>query len=101
MDHAIVLNNNSFPADSREEAVSLFEDALRGVLELNTGSDRFIFYLDSNDSGLSSFYLSDGFTYSDFVDGLSDFDLKLFLLEVDDKSPSLDFLTEEQLEEMA
>ena len=101
MEHQIVINTNSFPANNVEEAVLYFDDALQGVLALNTGTDLFTFYLDSNDITLPEFNLAEGFTYDDFVEEITDQDLKLFLLEVEDKSPAIDTLTEEQLEEVA
>jgi phage-related protein len=101
MEHQIVINTNSFPASSVEEARLYFGDALQGVLALNTGTDLFTFYLDSNGILLADFNLVEGFTYEDFVDQITDQDLKLFLLEVVDKSPAIDTLTEEQLEEVA
>ncbi|MEY8200167.1 MAG: type II toxin-antitoxin system RelE/ParE family toxin [Colwellia sp.] len=101
MEHQIVINTNSFPANSVEEANYYFDDALQGVLALNTGTDLFTFYLDSNDITLPEFNLAEGFTYENFLDQITDQDLKLFLLEVEDKSPAIDTLTEEQLEEVA
>jgi len=101
MEHQIVINTNSFPANSAAEANSYFEDALQGVLSLNTGVDRFTFYLDSNNITLPDFILSDGFTYENFVQNTTDQDLKLFLLEVVDKSPAIDTLDEDQLEGIA
>ncbi len=100
MDQIICINENSFPANSKDEGAALFADALQGVLELQAGDDRFFFYLDSNDSGLLDFEIALGFTYHDFIEYIEDQDLKLFLFEVEDKSPALDSLTEEQLNEM-
>jgi hypothetical protein len=101
MEHQIVINKNSFPAHSEEEAVLYFDDALQGVLALNTGADLFTFYLDSNDVLLADFNLAEDFTYSDFVEQITDHDLELFLLEVEDKSPAVDALSDEQIYEMA
>lgn len=100
MDQIICINENSFPANSTDEGVTLFTNALQGVLELQAGDDRFFFYLDSNNGGLLDFEIALGFTYCDFIEYIEDQDLKLFLFEVEDKSPALDSLTEEQLNEM-
>lgn len=100
MDQIICINENSFPVNSRDEGAALFADALQGVLELQAGDDRFFFYLDCNDGGLLDFEIAVGFTYHNFIEYIEDQDLKLFLYEVEDKSPALDSLTEEQLGEM-
>ncbi len=47
MDHTVCLNSNSFPADNSSRASNLFNDALQGLLQINTGSDRYILYYDS------------------------------------------------------
>lgn len=101
MDHVICINQNSFPAMNRIIGIELFDDAIQGVLQLQNNDDRFIFYLDSNDSTLSDFEISEDFTYTDFIDNCSDPDISLFLSEVEDKSPALDSLSEEQIEEMS
>ena len=104
MDHTLCLNTNSFPAESAEKAMSLFDDALQGVLELNSGNDRYTLYLDSHQSsGLDDFCLADGFTYKDYIDSLlnnQEMDLYLFLLELEDKSPALDYLEDELIDEI-
>lgn len=100
MDHAICINQNSFPAENSVIGSQLFEDALQGVLELLEDSDRCQFYLDSNVGGLLEFEIADNFTYEQFLESCGDQDLTLFLLEVEDKSPALDNLSEEQIEEM-
>lgn len=99
MDHAICLNLNSFPAESRQLGTQLFEEALQGVLALQEDNDRFMFYLDSNKGNLFDLEISKGFTYKHFTTEC-DRDLAAFLLEIEDKSPSLDYLSEEQIEEM-
>lgn len=102
MDHIICINQNSFPANSHNEANELFDNALQGVLELQSkDNDRFIFYLDSNDGGLFDFELAKGFTYDDFISNHSDSDIQLFLYEIEDKSPALDHLSEDQISEMS
>ncbi|MDM2872070.1 MULTISPECIES: type II toxin-antitoxin system RelE/ParE family toxin [Citrobacter] len=101
MDHIICINKNSFPAENKDVGVSLFNDALQGVLQLQQCQDRFLFYLDSNDGDLSDLLIAPEFAYKDFIDECEDQDLALFLAEVEDKSPALDNLTEDQIEEMA
>jgi hypothetical protein len=101
MDHVICVNQNSFPAENTKSGTQLFEDALQGVLELQGTSDRFLFYLDSNNGNLFDFEIAINFTYQQFIETCGDNDLALFLSEVEDKSPALDSLSEEQIEEMA
>ncbi|MFT5594999.1 MAG: hypothetical protein ACI8SR_003402 [Oceanicoccus sp.] len=99
MDHVICINLNSFPAESSQLGIQLFEEALQGVLGLQEGNDRFLFYLDSNNGNLFDMEISKGFTYEKFITEC-DHDLAVFLSEIEDKSPALDNLSEEQLEEM-
>lgn len=100
MDHVICINKNSFPAHNINSGTELFDDAIQGVLELQSGSDRFFFYLDSNNGGLQELKIAEGLTYGNFIDNCKDEDLKLFLYEVEDKSPALDYLTDSQIEEI-
>lgn len=104
MDHTLCLNTNSFPAESEEQAILLFDDALQGVLELNGDSDRYTLYLDSHQSsGLDDFCLANEFTYRDYMDSLlnnQEMDLYLFLVELEDKSPALDYLEDEVIDEI-
>lgn len=101
MDSVFCINGNSFPASDIKSACDLFEDALQGVLEVCDGG-RAIFYYDStNQQPLLDLLLAPEFTYEDFVNNHSDHDLKTFLYEVEDKSPALDNLTEDQFEELA
>lgn len=101
MDLIFCINTNSFPAENHQSGLALFDDAIQGVLALTgCGQDRCQFYYDSNAEPLHALELSKGFTYNDFL-AASEPDLQLFLLEVEDKSPALDALTSDQLEEMA
>lgn len=101
MDHVICINQNSFPAANSETGARLFDDAIQGVLELQSGSDRFLFYLDSHSGNLFDFEIADNFTYGRFVTDCEDPDLASFLNEIEDKSPALDILSDDQVEEMA
>lgn len=100
MDHNVCLNQNSFPANSKEVGQSLFDDAIQGLLNLHKDNDRFLLYLDSDDAdkSLFDFNIAENFTYEDFVDDCEDIDLKSFLSEIEDKSPALNFLSEKQIE---
>lgn len=105
MDHLLCINTNSFPADSEQLAVELFGDALQGVLELFIeDNDRVIFYLDAlKGLCLHELELCEGFTYNDFLTYLeaqSEFDLLSVLLEIEDKSPALDFFNDNELDEI-
>ncbi|EQB8941407.1 type II toxin-antitoxin system RelE/ParE family toxin [Vibrio parahaemolyticus] len=100
MDYTICINQNSFPADNAELGRELFDNAIAGVLELHSDNDRFLFFLDSNDGDLSDLVIADGLTFEEYRDSHTDQDLVLFLHEIEDKSPALDSLTAEQLDEM-
>lgn len=100
MDHLICINKNSFPAENILIGTQLFNDALQGVLELQNTHDRFLFFLDVNEGNFFDFKISEDLTCGQFADEC-DPDLASFLFEVDDKSPALDNLSDEQIEEMA
>ncbi|EKF9796093.1 type II toxin-antitoxin system RelE/ParE family toxin [Vibrio cholerae] len=100
MDQIICINTNSFPANCIESARELFSDAIQGVLELQNGNDRFLFYLDCNKGTLHDLEIAVGYTFGDFINNSDDPDLAAFLLEIEDKSPAIDSLSEEQLDEI-
>lgn len=104
MEHLVCLNTNSFPASTPVEGYALFEDALQGLLQLNGGGDRFTFYIDGNTKDFSGFLIAESFTYQDFLTklaGENEHDMLLFLTEVDDKTPALDYLEEEVFNQLA
>ena len=105
MDHIVCLNPNSFPAANSDEAYHLFYDSWQGLLALNTGTDRYILYYDSASSKpLEKFELSLAFTYADFKEKLisdGEHDLFLVLDEIEDKSPAIDYLPDDILDDLA
>lgn len=103
MDHLICLNDNSFPAENKNDAISLFTEAIYGLLEVNTGSDRFILYIDKINS-LRDLVISENFTFNNYLQELenrNEIDLLSFLTELEDKCPMLDHLNEEVFEQAA
>ena len=105
MDHIVCLNSNSFPATNSEQAYELFNDSLQGLLALNAGNDRYIIYHDSVTSEpLAEFQLSQDFTYTAFKQELlekDEQDILLFLEEFEDKSPAIDFLSEDIFDDLS
>jgi len=104
MDHIVCLTSNSFPAPDSSTAYDLFSDSLQGVLALNTGTDRYAIYHDTASSEpLETFELSEAFTYLDFKRQLledGEQDVFLFLEEIEDKSPAMDYLPDEVVEDL-
>lgn len=103
MDHIFVLNTLSFPATDAANATDLFIDAARGMLHVGANDDRYALYADVTPS-LSGFILAPDFSYNDFLDELGrqgEQDLLVALLEISDKSPALDFLTDNEIDELA
>ncbi len=101
MDYSLFFNHLSLPASGKEEAYSLLTDSFQGILNLNQNGDRFFLYFDGN--SLDDCQLSQSFTYSDFKNRLSnegDIDLLTFIYEIEDKSPFLDYLSQEFTEEL-
>lgn len=104
MEHLICLNTNSFPAATPAEGYTLFEDALQGLLRLNTGGDRFTLYIDSDIKEFEEFVIANSFTYRDFLTKLlneNEQDMLVFLAEIDDKTPVLDHLGEDLFNQLA
>ncbi|EIK3125032.1 TPA: hypothetical protein JLK91_004001 [Escherichia coli] len=104
MEHLICINTNSFPASSTDDAKEMFTDAIEGVLELNEGQDRFTFYLDTPDNNsLAEFELADGYTFEEYTKDIesSNMDLYAFLLEVEDKSPAIENVSDDVFESIS
>jgi len=104
MDNTVCLNSNSFPADNLDIAYELFNDSLQGLLNLNTGTDRYILYYDNpNSEPLDHLKLAEQFSYTEFKAKLlaqGEQDLFLFLDELEDKSPAMDFLSDEVMDDL-
>ena len=99
MDHNFCFNSLSLPAPNPKEAYKLLIDAFLGMLEINSGEDRFfLYYADKNNTALpDSLLTEEGYTYSNFLDDLftnNEIDLYSFIVEIEDKSPALDHLIE-------
>jgi len=105
LEHAVCLNTLSFSVDDRETAYDLMLDACFGILRLNTGNDRFALYFKDHNKGIYDCLLAENYTYNDFLTDLeADHDLRDlldFLNEAEDKSPALDFFSEEAINELA
>jgi hypothetical protein len=103
MNHNFVLNLLSFPAKNSEEGYALLYTSLKGMLAVGKGEDRFSLYCDRV-SQLQEVVIANGYTFREFLESLSakgEEDLLLALLEIDDKTPMLDHLSDEELEEIA
>lgn len=103
MDHIFVLNLLSFPAQDAASATELLTDAARGMLWVGKENDRYALYADL-EAPLSEFALAPDFSYQEFLDYLGsngEQDLQLALWEIVDKSPALDYLTSDEIDELA
>jgi hypothetical protein len=99
VDHSLFFNHLSLPANDYVEAYSKLFDAFQGVLCLNQGNDRFLLYFDGEN--LDTCELANGFTYGDFKRRLNDnqeVDLLLFIYEIEDKTPSMVYLNDDNFE---
>lgn len=104
MEHAVCLNTLSLPADNKASAYNLMLEACYGMLELNTGNDRFALYFDDMNKGIYECLLADNYTYNDFLNELEAnqlIDLLMVLEEADDKSPALEHLSLEAFDDLA
>lgn len=100
MEHNFVFNTLSFPATSKEDAYSLLLDSVKGMLAVRSNEDRIAMYSDDH----NSCPLGPDYYYRDFISQLGEHhedDLQLSLMEIDDKTPMLDFLSEELFNEIA
>src|SRR5699024_7745523 len=79
-------------------------EACYGMLELNTGNDRFSMYFDYMNKEIYEFLLAENYTYNDFLNELKAnqlIDLLMVLEEAEDKSPALDHLSSDEFYELA
>lgn len=104
MEHAICLNTLSLPAGDKDSAYNLMLEACYGMLELNTGNDRFSMYFDYMNKEIYECLLAENYTYNDFLNELKAnqlIDLLMVLEEAEDKSPALDHLSSDEFYELA
>ncbi len=79
-------------------------EACYGMLELNTGNDRFILYFDDMNQRINECLLAENYTYNDFLNELEAnqlMDLLLVMVEAEDKSPALEYLSSDEFDELA
>ncbi|QTA81068.1 Toxin-antitoxin system, toxin component, HigB-like [Desulfonema limicola] len=104
MEHAVCFNTLSFPALDRQSAYKLMLEACYGMLELNTGNDRFALYFDDRNKKIYECLLAEHYTYNDFLNDLETnqhIDLLYVLEEAEDKSPALEYLSSDEFDELA
>lgn len=100
MEHNFVFNTLSFPAISKEDAYELLLDSVKGMLAVRSSKDRIAMYSDDR----NNCPVGPDYYYHDFITQLGEHhevDLQLTLMEIDDKTPMLDFLPEELFNEIA
>jgi len=101
MDFSLFFNHLSLPSQTEDEAYALLFDAFQGILHLNQGDDRFFLYFDGN--SFDSCELAENFTYRDFKTRLEheqEIDLLYFIQEIEDKSPFIEHISDERLDEL-
>ncbi len=99
MDYSLFFNHLSLPASGKDEAYSLLINSFQGVLRLNQNEDRFILYFDVDYP--DDCILSEDFTYGNFKKNLYDNgenDLLTFIYEIEDKTPVIERLLEEDID---
>lgn len=98
MDHSLFFNHLSTPATSVSDAYTLLFQSFQGALSLNQNNDKYLLYYDGND--LDSCQLADNYCFSDFKQELGDngeLDFLTFISELEDKSPFVEHITDEDL----
>lgn len=106
MDHTLCLNKNSFSAKNNAVAYSLFSDAISSTFQLTRNSeDRVnILYETEKKSSFLNISLAEDYKISDFLEQLvseNKNDLAEVVLEMFDKSPVLDNLSDEDYLEIS
>jgi len=100
MEHNFVFNTLSFPATSQEDAYRLLLDSVKGMLAVRSNKDRIAMYSDDH----NNCPLGPDYFYRDFISQLGEHhedDLQLSLMEIDDKTPMLDFLSDDLFNKIA
>lgn len=102
MSNNFVFNHLSLPAASKDQAYTLFKSIIEGMLQINQRGEGYRLFSECR---LSETMLFDNYTYLDFVRELDqdskNKDLCAFLLELEDKTPLVDHLTEEQFQTLS
>lgn len=100
MDHNFVFNKLSIPTANRNNAYNLLLGCVKGMIAVGSSDDRVAIYSDD----LHDCQIAPDYYYRDFISQLGDnheSDLQLALLEIDDKTPMLDFLSDDIVNEIA
>ncbi len=100
MEHNFVFNKLSLPAANRNDAYTLLLGSVKGILAVGSDDDRFAIYSDD----LHDCPIAPDYYYRDFISQLGErheVDLQLALLEIDDKTPMLDSLSDDLVDEIA
>lgn len=103
MDHSFVLNHFSLPIDPQKDAFKVVLSLMQGMIAVGDNDSRYSLFTDTG-SSLRECCFTDGFTFEDFLNRLpseNEHDLQLALAEIDDKTPMLDFIDDQQIEEIA
>jgi len=101
--HNLVFNHLSLPAEDKEIAYKLFLDSLKGMLSVGEDSDRYAIFSDAG-SDFSKVELASGYNFEDFRNDLQERgeeDMNLVLFEVEDKTPMLDHIPDALIEVIA
>lgn len=99
MNDVFFLNDCSLPASDKVCAEKYMTAIFQGAIDLTEGSYPVLFC----DMNLSSLQLSSDFSYSDFRIGVaeSNIDFAEFILNIEEKSPLVDFIDDSDLNEIA
>jgi hypothetical protein len=103
MDHTFVFNTSSLPANNPNQAFDLLRSSMKGMLAVGQEGDRYAIYCDGVPN-LGALSIAESYTYNDFLHGLvkgGENDLAVALFEIVDKSPMIENITNEVLEQAA
>jgi len=102
MDHVICLNNLSVPAENQLVAYDLLNNSFQGILHLNGGGDRYLLYYDGD--SITSCEFATNYNLNNYKEDLqrdNEVDLLSFIYEIEDKSPLIEQLSDDEFEQLA
>lgn len=103
MQHNFILNTYSFPVSNKETAYELMLDATQGIFQVGQSGDRYALYRDSQES-FYDYKIAPEYTLKSFLLDLhnnGELDLQVLFYELEDKTPAINFLDEQQFLEVA
>jgi hypothetical protein len=101
---SLFFNHLSLPASNEDKAYTLLFETFQGVLHLNINQDEDELFIYFDGNNFDNCTLAENFTYADFktkLDHENELDLLDFIQDIEDKSPFIEYISDERLDELA